>query len=296
MPTISCPRFLSRILAPAVSLICFGTYALEQPSQDVQILFKATLAGQAFECGKLYTKVGNPHQTITPTDWRMFISDISLLDAQGQWIPLQLRPDGVWQNSQIALLDFENGKGACRNGTTGLNPTAKGHAPAKTYNGIKFTIGVPFIQNHGDPTTATSPLSNTAMFWNWQGGYKFIKFDALTASENITASSNQRSAFAFHLGSTQCTSTAQTQPPSKTCQKPNLIQVELLGQDPLSTPVVFDMAALLRDTDVANNTPHTPPGCMSTASDPDCTEIFRQLNLLAPSSAALTPGFVRWSK
>ena len=289
-------RSFLRISAAAVCLVFFNTLSLAQPSQAVQIQFNAFVAEQPFECGKSYPQVGRPEQTITPTDWRMFISDIALRDAYGQWIPLQLTPDGVWQNSQLALLDFENGKGPCRNGTTGLNQTAKGQVPAKIYSGIKFQIGVPFDQNHGDPTTANPPLSTTAMFWNWQGGYKFIKFDALTATSDTPRSSPQRSAFAFHLGSTQCSSTAQTQPPMKACQKTNAVQVELVGENPISTPVVFDMATLLRGANVANNTPNTPPGCMSTSSDPDCTEIFRHLNLLVPTSESLQPGFVRWGK
>ena len=296
MPSILFPRFFLRVLATAAFLACFSTHAMAQPSQAVQIQFNASVAGQPFECGKSYVQVGRPEQTITPTEWRMFISDIALRDTNGQWIPLQLTPDGMWQNGQLALLDFENGKGPCRNGTTGLNLTARGQVPAKIYSGIKFKIGVPFDQNHGDPTTANPPLSTTAMFWNWQGGYKFIKFDALTATHYNPLLPPQRSAFSFHLGSTQCASTAQTQPPMKACQKPNVVQVELVGQNPLSTPVVFDMATLLRSTDVANNTPNTPPGCMSSLSDPDCTEIFRHLHLLDPTSDALHQGFVRWGK
>ena len=34
-------------------------------------------------------------------------------------------------------------------------------------------MGVPFESNHRDSTIAPSPLNITAMFWNWQGGYKF---------------------------------------------------------------------------------------------------------------------------
>lgn len=293
---MSARRLALCILAATVCLFGLRGYALGQTSNTVQIQFKAALAGQPFECGKNYPQVGKPEQTVTPTDWRMFISDVSLLDARGQWIPFRLTPDGVWQIGQTALLDFENGKGVCLNGTTGINHTIKGQVPAKAYTGIKFKIGVPFDQNHGDPTSANPPLSTTAMFWNWQGGYKFIKFDALTSSGEFAPSSAKRSAFAFHLGSTQCAGTMQTQPPTTACQKPNIVQIELLGNDPRRTPIVFDMATLLSDTDVSHNTSHTPPGCMSTSSDPDCTAIFRHLNLLSQASEAQTPEFVRWSK
>lgn len=295
MPHTSFSLFIFNFLLANI-LLGTNAYAADQSSEVVQIQFTAKISEEDFKCGKSYTMVGRPHQTITPTDWRMFISDVHLRDPLGVWIPLQLIPDGMWQNSQLTLLDFENGKGPCRNGTSGLNLIAKGRIPLSTYNGIKFKVGLPFHQNHGDPTTANPPLSTTAMFWNWQGGYKFIKFDAWTATSDNSRSSPQRSAFAFHLGSTQCASDAQTQPPIKACQKPNVVQVELIGEDPVSTPVVFDMATLLRNTDVANNAPNTPPGCMSSSSDPDCTEIFRHLNLLVPTSEVLTPGFVRWSK
>ena len=52
-----------------------------------------------------------------------------------------------------------------------------GSAPRASYSGVRFTMGVPFELNHGDPTVAPSPLNITAMFWNWQGGYKFLKAD-----------------------------------------------------------------------------------------------------------------------
>lgn len=53
-------------------------------------------------------------------------------------------------------------------------------APAGTYTGLHFGIGIPESINHQDPTqyAADHPLSvSNGMHWDWANGYRFVIFD-----------------------------------------------------------------------------------------------------------------------
>jgi uncharacterized repeat protein (TIGR04052 family) len=112
-------------------------------------------------------------------------------------------------------------RGPCRNGTAATNTAVRGTcARGHAYTGVRFTLGVPFSRNHGDPTVAPSPLNNTAMFWNWQGGYKFLKFDTASSGQPATTKApdpqggGNASGFSVHLGSTVCAAPSKTTAPS----------------------------------------------------------------------------------
>jgi uncharacterized repeat protein (TIGR04052 family) len=202
-----------------------------------------------------------------------------------------LAQDGVWQYQNIALLDFENGSGPCSNGTQATNTEISGTVPSGKYTGVRFTLGVPFALNHGDPTIAPSPLNITAMFWNWQGGYKFLKVDITTKNAAPMGHHNrgahgshgdhnggEASGFPVHIGSTACASPSPTQKPSE-CKNPNRLSVTFENFDPSRHTIVADLGALLAGADVERNTPNTPPGCMSFPKDPDCSSVMRALSL-----------------
>jgi uncharacterized repeat protein (TIGR04052 family) len=206
---------------------------------------------------------------------------------------VELAQDGIWQHRNVALLDFEDGTGPCRNGTTALNTTVRGTAAVGNAQGdvvgVRLTLGVPFELNHGDPTLAPAPLNTTAMFWNWQGGYKFVKFD--TSSSGI---SDQRPAarnvlgpvtrYSVHLGSTGCSAATRTQAPTA-CHHPNRATVELRFGDLGSAVIVADMGRVLARSNVDINAPGTAAGCMSAPDDADCPSILQALGT--------TPGSVQ---
>jgi uncharacterized repeat protein (TIGR04052 family) len=277
-------------LAAAVLLSACGT-APTPPSptstastQTVALRFVAQVAGQPFVCGQRYSGIGSTRSTITPSDFRFYVSEVHLIDAGGRAVPLALTQDSTWQLDNLALLDFENGSGPCRNGTAATNTTVRGTVPAGSYTGLRFTLGVPFARNHGDPTTAPSPLNLTAMFWNWQGGYKFFKFDTATSGQTATtAPPDQRgggnaSGFSVHLGSTVCASGSRTEAPSA-CQNPNRVTVHLDRFDAATQVVVADIAAVLAGANVDVNAPGTSPGCMSFLGDADCPPVMGALGL-----------------
>ncbi len=271
----------SGVVAPS------GTHA-------VAVRFAAQIGGQPFVCGQSYAGVGTTRSTITPSDFRLYVSEVALIDETGRAVPVTLTQDGVWQVGDIALLDFENGTGPCRNGTTGMNTEVRGSVPAGRYVGLRFTLGVPFARNHGDPTVAPSPLNLTAMFWNWQGGYKFVKFDTASRGQPSTTSApdprggGNASGFSVHLGSTMCASPSRTQAPGAECANPNRVAVAFERFDVATQTVVADMGAVLAGANVDVNAPKTSPGCMSFPNDADCPPVMGALGL--PYGGQAAPG------
>lgn len=269
--------------APSGSIAQSGSQA-SSGRQDITIRFAGEVNGQPFECGKSYAAVGTTRSTITPSDFRMYVSEVRLLRRDGTAVALDLNQDGVWQYRDVALIDFENGSGSCRNGTAPTNTAIRGTAPAGAYSGVELTVGVPFALNHQDPTIAPSPMNSTAMFWNWQGGYKFVKFD--TASTGISpqkpAAANvvgPVTGYSVHLGSTACAAATRTQAP-KSCQNPNRVVVRLDRFDAASGVIVADIGAVLAQANVDINAPGSAAGCMSAPDDADCPSILQAFGLV----------------
>lgn len=264
-------------------------------TQPVSVRFAAQVNGQPFVCGRSYPGVGTTRSTITPSDFRFYVSDVQLIDDRGRAVPVQLAQDGVWQLENVALLDFENGTGPCRNGTSGTNTEVRGTVPAGRYTGVRFTLGVPFARNHGDPTVAPSPLNLTAMFWNWQGGYKFVKFDTASGGQPATVAppdprgGGNASGFSVHLGSTLCASASRTEPPKAECGNPNRVTVGFQRFDTARNVVVADIGAVLAGANVDVNAPNTSPGCMSFLNDADCPPVMAAFGLAYGGVAAPGP-------
>jgi len=275
-------------------------------TQRVELSFAGRLGGRPFACGSRYENVGTKKSTVTPQDLRFFVSNVELLTADGVAVPVTLDQDRIWQYKSVALIDLEDGTGACRNGNSAMHKVVTGSVPTGKYVGLHFTVGVPFELDHGDTLTAPSPLNMTAMFWSWQSGYKFIRAEvgAVVAPKDeekpATASSDQKSdtqsesdakrrasGFPVHLGSTGCASANQTSPPEGQCKHPNLATVSLGQFDIARDTVIFDLDKLLAGSDVTTNTPNTPPGCMSGEGDPDCIPVMKALGLPFRDTAAV---------
>lgn len=267
----------------ALALTACTTTGQNAGTQTIDINFAAEINGKPFACGQSYSNVGVTRSTITPSDFRLYVSEIKLIKKDGSSVPVELAQDGVWQYQNLALLDFENGQGPCLNGTSATNTRVRATAPAGSYSGIELTVGVPFKLNHQDPTVAAAPLNSTAMFWNWQGGYKFIKFDTASTGirETQAAGANPSGVvtrYSVHLGSTVCASASRTQAPDA-CQNANRIAVRLDGFDPSKNQVVIDMGAALARANVDVNAQGTSPGCMSFPKDADCPPVMGALGL-----------------
>ena len=279
----------------------------------VTIRFQGVVGDAPFACGQKYDGVGTTGATVLPSDFRFYVSEVSLLDEAGNAVPVTLEQDGRWQHQNVALLDFENKQGPCANGTEETREVVVGTVPAGSYAGLRFTLGVPFDLNHQDATLAASPMNLTSLFWTWQGGYKFFRVDLepdrmgmgpmaapkpeghmaakpeghAAKPEAGTGHGGASSGWAIHLGSTGCQSAGMMQAPAD-CANPNRAAVELAPFDPAASVVVADLRALLAVTNVEANQPETAFGCMSGPNDGDCTGIMAAFGV--PFGGASSPG------
>jgi len=250
------------------------------PMRDVALQFAARVGDTPFACGQTYPGIGSTEVDFRPADMRFYVSRVRLVTADGREVAVELEQDGLWQREGLALLDFENAAPPCSVGTTATNDVVVGKVPAGIYDRIRFDLGVPFAMNHADASTALPPLSFTSMFWNWNGGYKFLRVDSFNG--------DGLDQFNVHLGSTGCNGATPVNPPSEECLNPNRPEIELAGFDPDSSVIVADLAALLADSDITSNQTDTAPGCQSFLADLDCVPVFAKLgmNFTEPGGAA----------
>jgi uncharacterized repeat protein (TIGR04052 family) len=243
-----------------------------------QLTFKAKVGTQDFACGQTYT-LGTPSTQYRPRDFRLYVHDVSLRTEEGVDVPFVLSEDGAFQRGGVALLDFENKAGECTNGTEATNTGLKGSAPGAHYTSLSFTIGVPFQQNHQDAAAAQAPLNSTAMFWNWNAGYKFARIDGLTTG--LPMGHN------LHLGSTGCMAGA-TPNSITSCANPNRPRITLPFNPEFGRAVVLDLMKLFEGVNLDTNLAMSAPGCMSAPTDTDCAPIFQKLGLPFAGASAGT--------
>jgi len=234
--------------------------------EDVTIEFQGMVGDQTFVCGSQYENLGLSNDTIFPADFRLYLHNIRLIDDQGREVLVGLTQDGAWQLEDLVLLDFENKQTPCNLGTVQTNSTVHGKVPPGNYKGIRFSLGVPFRLNHAPASSPPSPpLTLSAMFWSWQGGFKFLRIDEALDTVRV------------HLGSTGCVALSPTS--VSHCERPNVGEIFLPKFDPATDIIAVDMKALLADSDLQVNQVDTPPGCMSTPDDSDCAPIMQNLGV-----------------
>jgi uncharacterized repeat protein (TIGR04052 family) len=239
--------------------------------RNVEIDVSAILGGEPFACDRLFDGVGDTDATVDPIDLRLYVSEVELVREDGNAVPVDLTQDGEWQYQNVALLDFENGTGLCgQRGTPETNTTIRGTVPDGNYTAVRFVMGVPETLNHIDAATAPSPLNKTALWWNWNMGYKFIRFDMEVLDGDAI------SEFRVHIGSTMCEGDMAGE---AICANPNRTQVDLVEWSGGRGSILMDLDSIFVGTDVQTNLPDTPPGCMSRPDDGDCGPIFERFGL-----------------
>ena len=187
------------------------------------------------------------------TDLRFYASDIELLAADGEAHVLQ----------NLALIDLESGLGACQNGTTEVIARVAGSVTTTEFKGVRFTLGVPFEQNHADPLKAAPPLDDPAMHWHWRSGYKFLRAGVRTQSDG----------FWIHVGSAGCEGTVRN---VTGCRFPNRVTVELHDFDPHEQTVMIDLGVLFSGVDLTDG---EPTDCSSGPPESTCIAPFRALGI-----------------
>lgn len=271
---------MKRIL-PAIAVLS----TLSMPAladNPVTINFVAEIGGKPFSCSETYSGLGKPEASVRGIDYRMFVHSPALVRADGSLQPIKLDQDGKWQLDNLALLDFEDGSSGCNAAGNGeLNTSLRGSVPDGDYKGLTFEVGVPFEMNHVDPTLASAPINTTAMFWNWQNGFRFVRIDLVPTDR---AEDGPKGWF-LHLGSTQCAGESKTEPPSS-CKNPNHMKVAFDGFDPRTNVVVIDPAPVVAEADLRVNATETSPGCMSFPGDADCNTVMPRLGFAYGDMAA----------
>lgn len=239
------------ILLPVVAVFA----ACGEPAIQVQIPFEVTFGGETIAC--------DGQSDVQLSDLRFYVSDVRLNDAAGDSHPIELEVDGNWQQSNLALLDLEDGSGYCSNGTAETNTVLRGTITDGDYQSLQFTLGVPFDDNHRDPLLAEAPLDDAAMHWHWRGGYKFLRGGIRNASDS----------FWVHLGSTGCEGTLQN---ITGCSAANRVSVQLDNFVPGRDVVVLDLAKLAGNAELSDK---TATDCSSGPAEVSCRKAFAALGL-----------------
>ncbi|MDH3613437.1 MAG: metallo-mystery pair system four-Cys motif protein [Gammaproteobacteria bacterium] len=227
-----------------------------EPSTKVAIPFVPVFGTRILDCD-------NAGSAVQLTDLRLYVSNVQLITRSGELVDVRLDVDGRWQQPDLALLDFEDGSGACANGTSDTSMSLRGFAERADYRGLQFTLGVPFQRNHADPLQAEVPLGDPAMHWHWRGGYKFLRAGIRTDDDG----------FWIHLGSTGCEGTVRN---ITACRSPNRVTVRLDEFVPGIDTVAIDLEALLTDTDLVDGVAND---CSSGPAEESCEAPFRALGL-----------------
>ncbi|WP_168210814.1 MbnP family copper-binding protein [Persicimonas caeni] len=248
--------------------------------QDVTLRFQGMVGDESFACGQTYAGMGTTDTDVEFHDFKVYVSEVALVTADGAKVPVELAQDGMWQHENVALLDFEDKTGGCANGTAELNDTVVGQVPDGDYTGVEFVVGVPFELNHDDVATAPAPLNLSSMYWSWAAGYKFLRVDGQTGDT---------AGFQLHLGSTACEG---EQGNVSGCSNPNRIQVSLDDFDPAQDVIAIDAGQLLADLDLSTKESGEAAVCMSFPDHTDCEQVFDKYGLSFGSVEAGVQTFV----
>ncbi|NJR52560.1 MAG: metallo-mystery pair system four-Cys motif protein [Leptolyngbyaceae cyanobacterium CSU_1_3] len=291
-------------LIALISLLASFSGEIVQPAtaaetQPVTIRFTAKVSSEPFSCKTTY-QLGKPTVRQVASDFRFYVSEVALIDANGRVVPVTLEQDGKWQYQNVALLDFEDKTGACANGTVETRDRIIGTVPKGKYTGLKFTLGVPANLNHEDSALAPSPLNLTGLWWNWQFGYKFARIDLQSPSMTQSKPKQKHeghggaasSGFPIHLGSAGCQAATGSEKPTRCIyvNRPTIIFTRFNSSGNL---VVADLVQLVATSNLNQNQSKTAPGCMSEPNDKDCMGIMTSLGLSFMGKPAATQTFFR---
>ena len=207
--------------------------------------------------------IGCSDTPIALSDLRLYISELDLLDSGGRPQRLELHANLPWQQRDLALIDLENGQGACANGSSNVFAYVVGSVRPGEYKGLRFTVGVPFDRNHANPLTASAPLDDPAMHWHWRSGYKFIRAGVRTGTDG----------YWIHVGSSGCEGTVGN---ISGCRFPNRTAVEMKDFLPNADTVRIDLKQFFA---AINLDDAEPTDCSSGPAESACVMPFLALGI-----------------
>jgi uncharacterized repeat protein (TIGR04052 family) len=243
-----------RIRVVLILLILLVNAACPDSRLGVKIPFAAAFGDQTVACDSTDPAL---------TDLRFFVSELALLDPDGRRVPIVLDDQYQWQQNDLALIDLENGRHACQNGSSEMYSYLVGSVPPGEYTGIAFTVGVPFAHNHSNPLTAAAPLDIAAMHWHWRSGYKFLRAGIRTFTDS----------FWMHLGSAGCEGTTAN---VSGCRFPNRVAVELPDFMLRRDTIAIDLETLFAGVNFEDG---EPGDCSSGPAERSCAAPFFALGI-----------------
>ena len=241
---------MKRTLYGMIILILVGCTDSKSPAE---LTFSPVFSTQKITCN---TEIDIQDKKWNINQLQFYVSNVELKNSQDKWhkISLKITPD---QTGNIALLGRSCGETESGNWRLKFSH----EITLADYTAIRFSLGVPFEQNHLNPLTQASPLNVSSMFWVWQTGHKFARIEMNSEFDD----------WLFHLGSTGCKSPSVMRSPSDACLYPNLYTMELALTD--TNEIVFDLANLLGDLKLSMET-----SCQSEHDNAACQQLFSHLN------------------
>ena len=157
------------------------------------------LEGQPFVHGEpnVYSTGG----TITPLNFRFYVSEVQLLTAGGGTVPVDLvTGDGLLQPYDVHLFIAEDA----------ASHTPRVLAPPGTYTGVSFLLGLNAACNTPNANGRMAPLSATSqMTWPPIFGYLFLRYEARFSADGQDAGAGAAPPpLIIHMGGTPNTSSA----------------------------------------------------------------------------------------
>lgn len=242
---------------------CFNQAPLgHQPSLLIQPMFN----NEVLSCERSFT--------LLDKDWhyqqlQMYISNVELKDTDGIWQSWPMKVTN-YQHSNVALIGENCRDNIVKNDVLNADDKNANWQISFEYTpdlsimtAIRFTLGVPFSINHLNPISQNSPLNDSSMFWVWQTGHKFLRFEMVSGVEN----------WLFHLGSTGCASPSVMRAPEQACLQPNRVNVEL-PFNKNSNVIYFDIAQLLKGIKPSNTTI-----CQANPLDENCIKPLENIGV-----------------
>ncbi|RZA27090.1 MAG: hypothetical protein EOP10_01395 [Proteobacteria bacterium] len=168
------PVAAAPVSTPLVTAPVVDGPAVEVGSKDVSLNFAAKVQGQTLACFDKSAAMKAQGQIFT--DLRMFISNVALVNDQGQDVKLALTVDEGSTNLQfvdaagnsIALLNYLDASCAASDATKILKDAITGLLPYGHYTALKFQVGLPYPAMDSNLTKLPTTLAPTDMAWMWE--------------------------------------------------------------------------------------------------------------------------------
>lgn len=184
--------------------------------------------GRPLPCGTALSLQGSPwyleHSKFYLSQWQ---------DQEGNSLHLE---NNKWQTGETVLVSIEQ-RDCWQDGEMLGNHRVVFDADVDLADvqQLQFVLGIPFAQNHQNPLAQPSPLNLSSMFWTWQSGHKFARFELKSVADS----------WAFHLGSTGCAADSAMRAPAEACEQPNLLAFSLQRPKGKGETLVFHLDRLI---------------------------------------------------